>query len=40
MKEVICVTPPTASWIKDLDRQAAIGAHEKNEPKILLAPCK
>lgn len=39
MKEVICVTPPTASWMSERDREAATGAHPKNDPNTLLAPC-
>lgn len=38
MKVVICVTPPTASWIKERDKEAAMGAHPKKEPKTLLSP--
>lgn len=38
IKEVICVTPPTASWIRERDKDAAMGAHPKKEPNTLLSP--
>ncbi|MPC14007.1 hypothetical protein E2C01_006760 [Portunus trituberculatus] len=40
IKEVICVAPPTASWINERDREAAMGPHPKKDPKTLLIPCK
>lgn len=40
MNEVICVAPPTASWMREREREAAMGPQLKNEPNILLAPCK
>lgn len=32
------VLPPTVCWIKDLDRDAVNGMHEKNDPTRLPAP--
>jgi hypothetical protein len=34
-----CVFPPTVCWIKLLDNDAENGRHEKNDPRILEAPC-
>lgn len=36
--EAICVFPPTDCWIRDLDKDADIGMHEKNEPTTFPAP--
>lgn len=38
--DAICVTPPTVIWIIDLDKEAHTGIQEKNEPTMLLHPCK
>lgn len=34
------VTPPTSSWMIDLDNAAPIGAQEKNDPTRLVMPCR